>query len=111
MKSSAPNGPARRYRYTFEPYSLDTAARLLSKGHESLALAPKAVETLLVLVERAGQVVSRDELLESVWPDAFVEPNNLAQQFRWCARRSMIAGSARSTSKLFRAGDIASLPP
>ena len=80
MKSSAPNGPARRYRYTFEPYSLDTAARLLSKGHESLALAPKAVETLLVLVERAGQVVNRDELLESVWPDAFVEPNNLAQQ-------------------------------
>lgn len=56
MKSSAPNGPARRYRYTFGPYSLDTAARLLSKGHESLALAPKAVETLLVLVERAGRL-------------------------------------------------------
>ena len=80
MKSSALNGLARPYRYSFGPYSLETAARLVTKGSESLPLPPKAVETLLVLVERAGQVVSRDELIEHVWPDAFVEPNNLAQQ-------------------------------
>ena len=80
MKSSASNGLARPYRYSFGPYSLETAARLVTKGSESLPLPPKAVETLLVLVERAGQVVSRDELIQHVWPDAFVEPNNLAQQ-------------------------------
>ena len=64
-----------------------------------LPLPPKAVETLLVLVERAGQVVTRDELLERVWPDAFVEPNNLAQQVsmvRRCARAIAAIGPGTS---------------
>ena len=80
MKSKAPNAAARPYRYSFGPYILDSTGRVLSRGGELVQLPPKAVETLLVLVERAGQVVTRDELLERVWPDAFVEPNNLAQQ-------------------------------
>ena len=44
-----------------------------------VALTPKTFEVLLVLLERAGQLVTKEELLASVWPDAFVEENNLAR--------------------------------
>ena len=57
-----------------------TKDRILARGKDLLPLPPKAVDTLVVLVESAGKVVSRDELLRRVWPDSFVEPNNLAQQ-------------------------------
>ena len=80
MKADVPRRPAGHNRYTFGPFFLDEHARILSRGGEMLSLPPKAVETLLVLVEQAGQVVTRDELLERVWPGSFVEPNNLAQQ-------------------------------
>ena len=80
MKADLPRRPAGHSRYTFGPFFLDEHARILSRDGEMLPLPPKAVETLLVLVERAGQVVTRDELLERIWPGSFVEPNNLAQQ-------------------------------
>ena len=44
-----------------------------------MPLAPKAVETLVVLVENAGNLVEKDELMQRVWPDAFVEEVNLAK--------------------------------
>ena len=77
MKKAVPR-PGRRY--TFGPYVLDARARILLREGTLLHVAPKAIETLLVLVERAGEVVARDELVERVWPDSFVELNNLAQQ-------------------------------
>ena len=40
-------------------------------------MVPKAVETLLALIERRGKIVSKDELLEAVWPDTVVEESNL----------------------------------
>jgi DNA-binding winged helix-turn-helix (wHTH) protein/Flp pilus assembly protein TadD len=61
------------------PFRLDGEARTVSLHGVPLALAPKAVETLLVLVERAGQVVSKDELFERIWPEGAVEEANLAQ--------------------------------
>ncbi|HEY8548847.1 MAG TPA: alpha/beta fold hydrolase [Vicinamibacterales bacterium] len=71
-------GPG-RIRYTFGPFCLDSPGGLLLRGEEVVSLTPKALETLNVLLERHGQVVTKDELLERVWPDAFVEQNNLAQ--------------------------------
>ena len=53
--------------------------KVLFRGNDPAPLTPKAVETLLVLVERQGQVVTKDELIRIVWPDTFVEENNLAQ--------------------------------
>ncbi len=67
-------------RYAFGHYALDPRARILMCDDKLLAVPPKAVETLIALVERAGEVIPKDELIERVWPDAFVEPNNLAQQ-------------------------------
>jgi DNA-binding winged helix-turn-helix (wHTH) protein/pimeloyl-ACP methyl ester carboxylesterase len=67
-------------RYVFGPYLLDARTRILTRDDKLLQVAPKAVETLIALVERAGEVVPQEELVARVWPDAFVEPNNLAQQ-------------------------------
>ncbi len=66
-------------RYAFGPFELHADDRLLTHHGEIVPLTPKALDTLLILVERKGHVVSKDELLERVWPDSFVEQNNLAQ--------------------------------
>jgi DNA-binding winged helix-turn-helix (wHTH) protein/pimeloyl-ACP methyl ester carboxylesterase len=67
-------------RYVFDPYVLDERTRTLMRDDKLLHVPPKAVETLIVLVEHAGEVVTKEELVERLWPDSFVEPNNLAQQ-------------------------------
>ena len=68
-----------RQSYTFGAFRLDPVGKILFRGNDPAPLTPKAVETLLVLVERHGQVVTKDELIRIVWPDTFVEENNLAQ--------------------------------
>jgi DNA-binding winged helix-turn-helix (wHTH) protein/TolB-like protein/tetratricopeptide (TPR) repeat protein len=65
--------------YTFASFRLDVEERGLFQRGRRVALTPKAVDTLLVLVERHGRLVTKDELFTAVWPDAFVEENNLAQ--------------------------------
>jgi DNA-binding winged helix-turn-helix (wHTH) protein/Flp pilus assembly protein TadD len=61
------------------PFRLDADHRTVSLDGVPLALTPKAVETLVALVERAGSVVSKGELLDRIWPDGDVEEANLAQ--------------------------------
>jgi DNA-binding winged helix-turn-helix (wHTH) protein/TolB-like protein/Flp pilus assembly protein TadD len=64
----------------FYGYRLDLVRRqLLDPDGVPVQLMPKAVETLVHLVMRAGQTVSKDELLRAVWPDTVVEENNLTQ--------------------------------
>jgi pimeloyl-ACP methyl ester carboxylesterase/DNA-binding winged helix-turn-helix (wHTH) protein len=65
--------------YVFGQFQLDAGKRLLFAGDEIVGLTPKAFDTLLVLVESRGQVLSKEELMRRVWPDQFVEENNLAQ--------------------------------
>src|SRR4051812_34532667 len=64
--------------YRFEGYELDPARRRLSKGGEAMQLTPKAFDTLLVLVRNRGRVITKDELMQAVWPDTIVEETNLA---------------------------------
>jgi len=66
-------------RYEFGPYRLNPAQQLLAEGTKRVALTPKAFQILLVLVESQGQIVSKDELFQKVWPDTFVEEATLAQ--------------------------------
>ena len=47
---------------------------------QTVPLPPKDLDTLLVLVERAGHIVEKDELLAKVWPGVFIEENNLARR-------------------------------
>lgn len=65
--------------YEFEDFRLDADHLLLYRNGEQLALTPKVVETLLVLVESHGEVLSKDELMEIVWPKTTVEEGNLSQ--------------------------------
>lgn len=64
--------------YEFGPFCLDPSTPLLLREGRPVALTLKAVETLVVLIERGGRVVSREELIQAVWPDTFVEENNLS---------------------------------
>lgn len=64
--------------YEFGPFRLDTSIPMLSHEGEPIPLPPKAMETLIALILRGGRVVSREELIEIIWPDAVVEENNLS---------------------------------
>jgi TolB-like protein/DNA-binding winged helix-turn-helix (wHTH) protein/Flp pilus assembly protein TadD len=65
--------------YRFGPFRLDGTERLLLRDGATVALTPKAFETLLVLVEHGGRVVGKNELIEAVWPDVFVEEGSLTR--------------------------------
>jgi predicted ATPase/DNA-binding winged helix-turn-helix (wHTH) protein len=62
---------------SFGPFRLLAAERLLEKADEPLQLGGRALDILIALVERAGEVVTRKELLSRVWPDVIVEEANL----------------------------------
>lgn len=63
--------------YEFDDFRIDVAHLMLYRRGAEIPLVPKAVETLLALIERRGKIVSKDELLEAVWPDTVVEESNL----------------------------------
>jgi DNA-binding winged helix-turn-helix (wHTH) protein/TolB-like protein len=63
----------------FGPFRYDPAQRLLFRDGEVVALAPKAIDTLHVLIERRGQIVEKAELMRLVWPDCTVEEVGLAR--------------------------------
>ncbi len=65
--------------YRFDEFELDPSRRVLSRNESPVALTPKAFDVLSYLVLNPGRVVTKDELLKSVWPDSFVEEGNLAQ--------------------------------
>lgn len=65
--------------YDFGPFRLDGRKRLLLRDSQPVALTPKALETLLLLVANSQRVLEKDELMKKLWPDAFVEEANLAQ--------------------------------
>jgi pimeloyl-ACP methyl ester carboxylesterase/DNA-binding winged helix-turn-helix (wHTH) protein len=70
--------PAKRI-YLFDKFRVDAAERILFKDNREVPLTPKVFDTLLVLVENSNHVLTKKELMRQVWPDSFVEENNLAQ--------------------------------
>jgi tetratricopeptide (TPR) repeat protein/DNA-binding winged helix-turn-helix (wHTH) protein len=68
-----------KHLYEFGPYRIDSQKRILLRGGEPVPLTPKAFDTLLVLVEKQGRVVLKDDLMKTLWPDSFVEESNLSQ--------------------------------
>lgn len=63
--------------YEFGPFRIDAVKRLLLRDGSPVHIAPKAFDTLLILVERNKLVVEKDELIRTLWPDSFVEEINL----------------------------------
>ena len=64
--------------YEFDPFLLDVGERLLLRDGEVVALAPKAFDVLVVLVQRNGHLLNKDDLMKAVWGDTIVEEGNLA---------------------------------
>lgn len=84
------NQPARRF-YLFDGFRVDAEERLLFKDNREVPLTPKVFDTLLVLLENSGHVLTKKELMQQVWPDSFVEENNLAQNIS-ILRKALGAG-------------------
>ncbi len=68
-----------RIVYEFGPFHMDPDKQILLRGDDPVPVTPKAFETLLALVRRSRDVVSKEELLKEVWPNSFVEESNLSQ--------------------------------
>src|SRR5436190_22093603 len=64
--------------YEFGPFRLDPAERRLHRNGTPVLLTPKALDTLHLLVENGGRAISKDELMEKLWPDTTVSEATLA---------------------------------
>jgi len=65
--------------YEFGPFRVDTKKEILQRDGKAIPLQPKAFQLLLVLICHNQEVVTKDNLMKSVWPDTFVEEANLSR--------------------------------
>src|SRR5437867_5695929 len=75
VKGAVTSG-ARRF-YEFGPFRLDPNRHRLFLGDEVVALSPKAIQTLILLVENRGKLLERETLMGALWPRVIVEDANL----------------------------------
>jgi DNA-binding winged helix-turn-helix (wHTH) protein len=66
--------------HTLGPFRLDAEAEVLYRGKDALTLGQRAVALLRVLVERPGELISKDALMDAAWRGLAVEESNLAVQ-------------------------------
>lgn len=69
----------RHHVLAFGPFEMDLTERLLMLDSQPVAIAPKWFDTLAALVENAGHVLGKDELMSRLWPGTFVEESSLSQ--------------------------------
>src|ERR1700722_238240 len=62
---------------TFGPFRLDAVRHVLYEGETQVAIGHRSLDILITLVERAGELVSKQDLMARVWPNTFVEDSNL----------------------------------
>jgi DNA-binding winged helix-turn-helix (wHTH) protein/TolB-like protein/Tfp pilus assembly protein PilF len=79
--------------YDFGPFRINVTDRLLQRGADLVPLTPKVFDTLLVLVENCGHVLEKNELIQHLWPDSFVEESSLTQNIS-LLRRALAEGDA-----------------
>lgn len=68
-----------KHFYRFKSFRLDVAERQLLHHNAPVALTPKAFDVLALLVEHSGHLVEKDELMNTVWADSFVEEQNITR--------------------------------
>jgi DNA-binding winged helix-turn-helix (wHTH) protein/tetratricopeptide (TPR) repeat protein/TolB-like protein len=81
--------------YEFGPFRLDVGEHALLQGERAVALKPKVFETLVLLVRNAGHLLSKQELMSTLWPDAVVDETNLNKNI-WLIRRALGEGDEAS---------------
>jgi TolB-like protein/DNA-binding winged helix-turn-helix (wHTH) protein/Tfp pilus assembly protein PilF len=74
--------------YRFGQFVLDPGRRTLSRADSPVSLTPKAFDVLLFLTQNPNRLVTKEELLQAVWGDTFVEEGNLAQ-YVWVLRKAL----------------------
>jgi DNA-binding winged helix-turn-helix (wHTH) protein/TolB-like protein/Tfp pilus assembly protein PilF len=84
---------AARQLYGFGLYRLDATDRLLYKEDQPVALPPKVMDTLLLLVTSKGRVLGKEDMIKQLWPDTFVEEGTLTQYIS-LLRRALGDGGA-----------------
>ena len=89
--------------YEFAGFRLDPGQRLLLRQGEPVSLSPKAFELLVILVGNRGRLLSKDNLMQRLWPDSFVEEANLTVNISRCAKRWATQPMGRSSSRLCQA--------
>ncbi len=72
------SAPRTHELYRFGPFRLDVTERQLMRDGRPVALRSKVFDTLVALVRRPGRLVTREALIQAVWPDAIVEEGNLS---------------------------------
>ena len=77
--SFLPNDLYRSDLYRFDEFELSRSRRTLLRDGQPVSLLPKTFEVLSCLVTHPGRVVAKEEILKAVWPESFVEENNLTQ--------------------------------
>ncbi len=65
--------------FRFGTFTVCERERVVRRGGVPISLAPKAIDVLLALLNRAGTVVDKRELIDSVWPESYVDEGNLTQ--------------------------------
>jgi DNA-binding winged helix-turn-helix (wHTH) protein/Tfp pilus assembly protein PilF len=65
--------------YRFGPFRLSVPDRILERNGERIQITPKVIDTLFVLVENAGQVITKEALIKAVWPDVNVVESGLTR--------------------------------
>lgn len=90
--------------YEFGPFRLDEDAEIVLRGTEPTVLGQRAVALLRTLLERAGELVSKDVLFEAAWPGLAVEESNLTVQIAALRRVFEQAGGADWIETLPRRG-------
>ena len=68
-----------KHFYEFGSFRIDRAERLLLRDSQVVPLTPKVFDTLLVLVENSGHILTKDEVMKLVWPETVVEEANLSK--------------------------------
>lgn len=76
---SASTSKPERELYEFGPFRVDAEKEILLRAGEPVPLTPKTFQILLVLIRHNQQVVTKDDLMKTVWPDTFVEEANLSR--------------------------------
>src|ERR1700736_1295202 len=95
----------------FGPFELSLSARVLRRAGVVLPLGGRALDILVYLAERPGEVIAKQELIDHVWSDVTVEEGSLRVTSPQSARRLVTANLATDTSQTSRHGATRSSAP
>src|SRR5262245_64238568 len=84
-----------RHFYKFDSFVVDVNERVLFRDGRMVPLTPKVFETLLLLVRNQGSIVTKEKMLDTLWPDVFVEESNVT--FNITMLRKALGDTKRSS--------------